>query len=224
MPNPHPPLTNLKPQTPKWQHLPTKALRVPEVFLEEIADFAKKLDHGELSAPSLQHPAKITLTRSPLVWLGIKPSISKLGWAVLEGKENDSTPLLLDYGTIETTAQDALPQRLVEIEGDLLGLLEQFQPGHVALEMPFVNSEYPSGRKTLQALGVINAVVYRYCQVLPLSIYTASWKSHLDSPKAERADIAAILESLFDLKHLPLTSCVDALAIAYAGWCGVGQI
>jgi hypothetical protein len=72
MPNPHPPLTNLKPQTPKWQHLPTKALRVPEVFLEEIADFAKKLDHGELSAPSLQHPAKITLTRSPLEALQIE--------------------------------------------------------------------------------------------------------------------------------------------------------
>jgi crossover junction endodeoxyribonuclease RuvC len=223
MPNLNPPLANLKPQTPKWQHLPTKALRVPKIFLEEIADFAKKLDRGELSAPSPQHPVGITLTRSPLVWLGIKPSISKLGWAVLEGKENDSIPLLLDYGTIETTAQDALPQRLAEIEGDLLGLLEQFQPGHVALEMPFVNSEYPSGRKTLQALGVINAVVYRHSQVLPLSIYTASWKSHLDSPKAERADIAAILESLFDFKHLPLNPCVDALAIAYAAWCGVGQ-
>jgi type I restriction enzyme M protein len=40
MPNSHPPLTNLKPQTPKWQHLPTKALRVPEIFLEDIAEFA----------------------------------------------------------------------------------------------------------------------------------------------------------------------------------------
>jgi crossover junction endodeoxyribonuclease RuvC len=90
--------------------------------------------------------------------------------------------------------------------------------------MPFVNTEYPSGRKTLQALGAINAVVYRHCHVLPLSIYTPTWKGHLDSPRAERADIAAILESLFDLKHLPLNPAVDALALAYAAWCGVGQV
>jgi len=51
MPNPHPPLTNLKPQTPKWQHLPTKAIRVPEIFLQEIADFARKLDNGEFDSP-----------------------------------------------------------------------------------------------------------------------------------------------------------------------------
>jgi crossover junction endodeoxyribonuclease RuvC len=224
MPNPNPPLTNLKPQTPKWQHLPTKAIRVPEIFLQEIADFARKLDNGELDSPEPNHSVTTIPPQPSVVWLGIKPSISQLGWAVLGGDSKESDPHLLDYGTIETTAQDALPQRLAEIEGDLLGLLEQFHPGHVAVEMPFVNSEYPSGRKTLQALGVINAVVYRHCHVSPLSIYTASWKSHLDSPKADRADIAAILESLFDLKRLPLNAAVDALAIAYAGWCGVGQI
>ena len=223
MPNPNPPLTNLKPQAPKWQNLPTKAIRVPEIFLEAIADFARKLDNGEFDSPKPNHSGTTIPSQPSVVWLGIKPSISQLGWAVLGGDSKESDPHLLDYGTIETTAQDALPQRLAEIETDLLALLEQFHPGHIALEMPFINAEYSSGRKTLQVLGVVNAVIYRFCNVLPLTIYTPSWKSHIDSPKADRADIAAILESLFDLKHLPLNAAVDALAIAYAGWCGVGQ-
>jgi crossover junction endodeoxyribonuclease RuvC len=219
MPNPHPPLTNLRPQTPKWSHQPTIALRVPEVFREEIAEFARKLDNGESSAPD--PPTQTITSPSPAVWLGIKPSISQLGWAVLDGDSNRSEPRLVDYGTIVTSPEAPLPKRLAEIESDLSTLLEEFRPGHVAIETPFINSEYPSGRKTLQAIGVINSAIYRFCRLSPIALHTATWKSHLDSPRAERADIAAILESLFDLKHLPLNAAVDATAIAYAAWCGV---
>jgi crossover junction endodeoxyribonuclease RuvC len=222
MPNHHPPLTNLRPQTPKWSHQPTIALRVPEIFREEIAEFARKLDNGEATSP--EPPTKMLQPPSPAVWLGIKPSISQSGWAVLEGDPDRPEPVLVDYGTIVTPPEDPLPKRLAEIESDLSTLLEEFHPGHVAIETPFINSEYPSGRKTLQAIGVINAAIYRVCRLSPIALHTTTWKSHLDSPKAERADIAAILESLFDLKHLPANAAVDATAIAYAAWCGVGGL
>jgi crossover junction endodeoxyribonuclease RuvC len=222
MANPRPPLTNLRPQTPKWSHQPTLAIRIPEVFREEIAEFARKLDNGESTSP--EPPTKTILPPSPTVWLGIKPSISQLGWAVLEGEPDRAEPVLSDYGTIVTAAEDPLPKRLAEIESDLEALLNEFRPGRVAIESPFVNSEYPSGRKTLQAIGVINSAIYRFCHFSPIALHTATWKSHLDSPKAERADIAAILESLFDLKHLPANAAVDATAIAYAAWCGVGGV
>lgn len=32
---------------PNWQHLPTKAVRVPEIFLEEIEQYARSLDRGD---------------------------------------------------------------------------------------------------------------------------------------------------------------------------------
>jgi crossover junction endodeoxyribonuclease RuvC len=222
MPNPHPPLTNLRFQTPKWTHQPTLAIRVPEVFREEIAEFARKLDNGETTSP--EPTTKTIPSPSPAVWLGIKPSISQLGWAVLEGDPDRPEPVLIDYGTIVTSAEDPLPKRLAEIESDLSALLEEFRPGRVAIETPFINSEYPSGRKTLQAIGVINAALYRVCRISPIALHTATWKSHLDSPRAERADIAAILENLFDLKHLPVNAAVDAAAIAYAARCGVGGV
>lgn len=44
MPNPHPKTEHLTKQKTTWNNLPTKATRVPEIFLEEIEKFARSLD------------------------------------------------------------------------------------------------------------------------------------------------------------------------------------
>jgi DNA helicase II / ATP-dependent DNA helicase PcrA len=44
MPNYHPKTEHLPKQKTAWQHLPTKAVRVPEIFLEEIEAYARSLD------------------------------------------------------------------------------------------------------------------------------------------------------------------------------------
>jgi len=44
MPNYHPKIEHLAKQKTTWQHLPTKAVRVPEIFLEEIEGYARSLD------------------------------------------------------------------------------------------------------------------------------------------------------------------------------------
>ncbi|MDV3002719.1 MAG: Crossover junction endodeoxyribonuclease RuvC (plasmid) [Chroococcopsis gigantea SAG 12.99] len=210
MANYRPKIDHLKKQKPKWKHLPTHAIRVPVVFSERIESFARELDNKP------EQPEK----RSP-IWMGIKPSISQLGWAFIEDTGREAR--LLDYGTSDTDPHQPLPQRLVEIEADLNELIDQFHPSHVALETPFINTSYPSGRKLLQVLGIVNAIIYRSCHCLPVNIYAPQWKSHIDSPRAERHEIAEIVQSLFDIPSLPMNSCVDAIAIAYAGYCGVGE-
>ena len=200
---------NLIRQRPNWNHLPTKPVRVPECFVEEITAYAHSLDQHTSSA-----------TGSPR-WLGIKPSISKLGWAIIEGEPTDE-PLLVDFGLIETDSHDPLPYRLGEIETDLREILVEYQPNHIAIEQPFIRSEYPSTTKLLQVLGVVNLVAYRH-GCLPIMIYPATWKSNLDSPRAEREDLTAIVEELFDLHSILLNQEVDALAVAYTAWCGLGK-
>ena len=39
-------LNNLVTEKPKWENLPTKAIRVPEIFRGEIMEFARILDRG----------------------------------------------------------------------------------------------------------------------------------------------------------------------------------
>ncbi len=206
----NPNLNNLVRQKPNWNHLPSKAIRVPECFISEIKAYALALDQRETnSIPQVVR------------WLGIKPSISRLGWAILEGKTSED-PQLLDFGLIETNSHDPLPYRLGEIEADLHEIIQEYQPAHIAIEKPFINPEFPSTTKLLQVLGVLNLVAYRHGSCLPIMVYPATWKSNLDSPKAQREDIAAIIEQLFDLQNLPFNQQVDAIAIAYAAWSGLG--
>ena len=54
MPNPNPKQANLFHFKPKWKNMPTKTIRVPVKFADELLAYAKELDNG-----SYQNAAKI---------------------------------------------------------------------------------------------------------------------------------------------------------------------
>jgi crossover junction endodeoxyribonuclease RuvC len=153
-------------------------------------------------------------------WMGIDPGLARIGWAVLAGEETES-PQLLDCGVIETGKNLPTPERLLEIERDMMELMQQFQPDRIAIEMPYFNRQIKAAGGVMQALGVINLVTYREIQQLPVMLHQSSWKCHLGHGKATKADIAEIVQHLFDLETLPIDDSVDAIGIAYAGFCGL---
>ena len=113
MPNYHP-LPH--PQRTQWHHLPTKAIRVPLCFVEQIKAYALSLD----LAQSTETPST---SQSPR-WLGIKPSISQLGWAILEAEPTEEANII-DFGLILTNSADPLAHRLAEIEADLREIIKR---------------------------------------------------------------------------------------------------
>lgn len=63
MPNYNPKTEHLPKQKTVWQHLPTKAVRVPEIFLEDIERYARSLDNGSESVSiSAQEPPSLEFT------------------------------------------------------------------------------------------------------------------------------------------------------------------
>ena len=64
MPNPHPPLENLKPIQSTWRHTPTKRLRFPATFEAALIDYARRLDRGEVEAATLEPDVVDRLVRS----------------------------------------------------------------------------------------------------------------------------------------------------------------
>ena len=57
-------------------------------------------------------------------WLGIDPGLAIVGWAFLEEvREGDAR--LLDYGTVETNKELTTPERLLEIEQDMVELISE---------------------------------------------------------------------------------------------------
>lgn len=155
-----------------------------------------------------------------MIWLGIDPGLAIIGWAILEGKETQM-PHLIEYGTIETDKKLSTCERLVELEQDLMDLVREFQPHQAAMEMPFFSRQIKAAGGVLQAVGIINLVCYRERNLIPILLHQSSWKAHLGNGKADKKEVATILQQLFDLEVLPIDDSVDAIGIGYAAFCGL---
>ncbi len=153
-------------------------------------------------------------------WLGIDPGLATIGWAFLVESEETEVQLL-QFGTIETSKKLTTPQRLLEIEQDMVELIAEFQPAHIAIEMPFFGRSIKAAGGVLQAFGVINLVCYREIGIQPIYLHQSSWKCHLGYGKADKNEVAGMVQVLFDLKSLPVDDSVDAIGIGYAGLCGL---
>ena len=153
-------------------------------------------------------------------WLGIDPGLATIGWAFLEEVRAENARLL-DYGTIETSKELTTPERLLEIERDMVDLIGEFQPSHIAIEMPFFGRSIKAAGGVLQAFGVINLVCYRQTGIVPIYLHQSSWKCHLGNGKAKKDEVAGMVQILFDLEAMPIDDSVDAIGIGYAGLCGL---
>ncbi|MEM9510010.1 MAG: crossover junction endodeoxyribonuclease RuvC [Cyanobacteria bacterium P01_E01_bin.35] len=153
-------------------------------------------------------------------WLGIDPGLAIVGWAFLEEVRTQDAKLL-EFGTIETSKEFATSERLLEIEQDMVELIAEFKPSQVAIEMPFFNRTIKAAGGVLQAFGVINLVCYRETGIQPVYLHQSSWKCHLGYGKADKNEVAGMVQVLFDLKTLPIDDSVDAIGIGYAGLCGL---
>lgn len=68
---------------------------------------------------------------------------------------------------------------------------------------------------------MINLVIYREKSIQPVFLHQSSWKCHLGNGKANKAEVAAMVQNFFGLEDLPIDDSVDAIAIALAGLNGV---
>ena len=153
-------------------------------------------------------------------WLGIDPGLATIGWAFLVEVE-ETEAQLLEFGTIETSKELATSERLLEIERDMIELIAEFRPAHIAIEMPFFGRSIKAAGGVLQAFGVINLVCYREMGIQPVYLHQSSWKCHLGYGRADKNEVAGMVQVLFDLETLPIDDSVDAIGIGYAGLCGL---
>lgn len=159
------------------------------------------------------------MTNNP-TWLGIDPGLAIIGWAILEEVKVGEAKLL-DYGTIETNKTLTTPARLLEIEQDMVELINELQPSQIAIEMPFFGRGIKAAGGVLQSFGVINLVCYRERKILPIYLHQSSWKCHLGYGKADKKEVANMIQVLFALETMPIDDSVDAIGIGYAGLCGL---
>lgn len=88
-----------------------------------------------------------------MIVLGIDPGTALTGYGIVE--RTGSKLRMVDYGCVETLSTIELPQRLLEIHGAVLDLIDTHQPMSIGVERLFFNRNVQSAFAVGQARGVV---------------------------------------------------------------------
>ncbi len=148
-----------------------------------------------------------------MIILGIDPGLALTGWgAVLH---SNSRLRYVGHGVLETKAGIPLPQRLLDLSGQLERLLGRLKPESVAVEELFFAKNAKTAIAVAHARGVIVATIARrhipVREFTPLEIKLAV----TSSGRAQKHQVKLMVKRLLNLKALsgPDDAC-DALATA----------
>jgi crossover junction endodeoxyribonuclease RuvC len=156
--------------------------------------------------------------------LGIDPGLTRCGVGVVEG--TIGRPLILvGVGVVRTSADMALPQRLVAIERGIEDWIDRHEPDAVAVERVFAQHNLRTVMGTAQASGIALLVAAR--RGLPVALHTPSEvKAAVSgSGRADKTQVAAMVTRLLRLTEAPKPAdAADALALAITHiWRGGAQ-
>ncbi|HRX59329.1 MAG TPA: crossover junction endodeoxyribonuclease RuvC [Eubacteriales bacterium] len=153
--------------------------------------------------------------------LGIDPGYAILGYGVVDAEGTKLTPV--DYGVIETTPDEALPERLCRLYDGVCALIEKFHPDHAVFEELF----FYRNTTTAFAVGAGRGVAILAAQQagLPLYEYTPMQikLAVTGNGHADKRAVQQMVKLLLSLKKEPKPDdAADALAAAISHGCTIG--
>jgi crossover junction endodeoxyribonuclease RuvC len=145
--------------------------------------------------------------------LGIDPGTAITGWGLVSREGNELA--LVDYGTVRTSGDASLPQRLQVLYRDLGQIISSHQPSAVAVEKLFFNKNVRTAMTVGQARGVVLLAVAE--AGLPVHEYTPLEvkQSVCGYGRASKEQIQKLVQMLLGLDSVPQPDdAADAIAIA----------
>jgi crossover junction endodeoxyribonuclease RuvC len=153
--------------------------------------------------------------------VGLDPGLHLTGYAVIELAGPNAAPGLLDAGVIRLSARAKIPQRLVELETELVSLLQEHQPQVAAIEQLYAHYAHP---RTAILMGHARGVLLLAAQRLGLTIHELAAnrvkQAIAGHGHASKVQMQRAVQQLYGLARPPQPPDVaDALAIALCcGW------
>lgn len=145
--------------------------------------------------------------------LGIDPGTARTGWGLVSREGNELA--LVDYGTVRTSSDASLPQRLQVLYRELGQIISSHQPSAVAVEKLFFNKNVRTAMTVGQARGVVLLAVAE--AGLPVHEYTPLEvkQSVCGYGRASKDQIQKLVQMLLGLDSIPQPDdAADAIAIA----------
>ena len=154
--------------------------------------------------------------------LGVDPGLTRCGVAVIEGSAGQKVSLL-HIGVFRTDPGEAIEQRLISIERDIGGLVDELEPDVVAVERVFSQHNVRTAMATAQAAAVALLVAAR--RGLPVAMHTPTEvkAAVTGNGRANKAQVTAMVTRVLRLDTPPKPAdAADAAAIAIChAWRGV---
>lgn len=156
--------------------------------------------------------------------LGVDPGLTRCGIGVIQG--DTGSPLsLIDVGTILTSADSPLEQRLLRLEEQFLLWIARCEPDVIAIERVFSQLNVRTVMGTSQASGIALLVAAK--SGIPVFMHTPTEvkAAVTGSGRASKAQVAEMVRRLLNLETIPKpVDSTDALALAICHlWRGRGN-
>ena len=148
--------------------------------------------------------------------LGIDPGYGRLGYAIIDNVKGK--PKAITYGVITTPAKTSMPNRLLEIAGDVRSVIVKYTPERLVIEELFFAKSTTTALKVAEVRGVIFLLAaeagLEVVEVKPNAVKLAL----TGYGKADKRQMQDMVKVVFDLKKAPkIDDAADALAIAFTG-------
>ena len=150
-----------------------------------------------------------------MIALGIDPGTAICGYGLVEAQGSRLKPII--YGVIETTPDMEAAMRLRKVHQEIDGLIKQYQPDIMGVEMLFMNKNVRTVMAVGQARGVILLAAAQnelsIDEFTPLQVKQAV----TGYGKATKEQVIYMTQRLLSLPKKPHPDdAADALAIAIA--------
>jgi crossover junction endodeoxyribonuclease RuvC len=152
------------------------------------------------------------VTAPPLRVLGIDPGTRALGWGIVE--RNGTRLAHVAHGVIRASGDLPLWERLVIIECELVEVVTTHHVHCASIEAMFFHKDAQAAAKLGHARGVAMLVCAR--AELPIFEYapTRVKRSVAGTGRAEKSQVAMMVQAMLRLADLPPSDAADALAIS----------
>lgn len=149
--------------------------------------------------------------------LGIDPGIADCGFAIIEAGDNGHKLRLLEAGSIKTSKNDPIPDRLMVIRSEINRLIGKYSFKKVGIEKMYYRTHIKSAIGVAQARGVVLELLATagkdIFEITPLQVK----QSLTGFGSADKRQIALTVKMLLNLKEILKPDDVsDAAAIAIA--------
>lgn len=146
--------------------------------------------------------------------IGIDPGTAITGFGVIR-EEQDGSLTVIDFGVIETSSKDSMPQRLVQLYQKLKIIIDQHNPQSGAVEKLFFARNVRTALSVGQARGV--ALLALAEAGVEISEYSPNEikQAVAGYGGADKNQVQYMVRALLELEEIPKPDdAADALAVA----------